>query len=98
MSASDSNRDKHCLRSILETIKPMVNPMMTFSHLVEISEQARRLKVHRVYDDGRKELFTEVALPSTTCEEDKTTFEEFCRRLGENLLIDSPVARKLLAL
>lgn len=69
-----------------------------YSHLVEINEQDRRLTIHRVYADGRKELFTEMVLPSATCDEDTAKFEEFCRMLGENLLIDSPIARKLLSL
>lgn len=69
-----------------------------YHHLLEIRELDRRLTINRVYEDGRKELFTEVELPSTTCDEDPSRFEEFCRVLGENLLMDSPVARKLLGL
>lgn len=68
------------------------------SHLLEISEADRRLVIYRVYTDGRKELFTETAMPSATCDENSAKFEDFCRTLGENLLMDSPIARKLLGL
>ncbi|MBK7663952.1 MAG: hypothetical protein IPJ21_10475 [Sterolibacteriaceae bacterium] len=75
-----------------------LKPMLTYNHLLEISEADRRLTIHRIYSDGRKELFTQVILPNTTCDEDPAKFEEFCRLLGENLLIDSPIASKLLGL
>ncbi len=69
---------------------------MPHSHLLEISEADRRLTIHRVYGDGRKELLTEVALPSTAGDEDPAKLDEFCSMLGENLLLDSPIARQLL--
>jgi hypothetical protein len=69
-----------------------------YSHLVEVDEHARKLIVQRVYADGRKELFTQVDLPATTASAKKKSLDEFCRKLGENLLLDSPAARKLLSL
>jgi hypothetical protein len=72
--------------------------MLNYSHLIEIDDSNRRLVIQRIYDDGRKELFTEIKLPSKTCAEDESGFAEFARLLGENLLIDSPIARKLLGL
>lgn len=70
--------------------------MINYNHLIEINERSRQLIIYRIYEDGRKELFTEVELPSKTFDEDKNLFEEFCHLLGENLLMDSPIARKLL--
>ncbi|MFZ5595333.1 MAG: hypothetical protein ACOY4D_13980 [Pseudomonadota bacterium] len=67
-----------------------------FSHLVEVDEVTRRLTIYRVFANGEKQLFTQVDLPLKTVNEDEKGFEEFSRMLGENLLIDSPVARKLL--
>ncbi|MEW5755646.1 MAG: hypothetical protein AB1810_05025 [Pseudomonadota bacterium] len=67
-----------------------------FSHLVEIDKATRRLTIYRVFANGEKQLFTQTDLPSKTVKEDEKGFEEFSRMLGENLLIDSPVARKLL--
>jgi len=72
--------------------------MLNYNHLIEIDESNRRLVIQRIYDDGRKELFTEIKLPNKTCAEDESGFAEFARLLGENLLIDSPIARKLLGL
>lgn len=69
-----------------------------YSHIVEISEPDRRLIIHRVYADGRKELFTEMILPNEVGEKGAVELQEFCYMLGENLLIDSPIARKLLGL
>lgn len=71
---------------------------ITFSHLVEIDEATRRLTIYRVFPEGEKQLFTRVDLPLKTANEDAKGFEEFSRILGENLLIDSPVARKILDL
>jgi hypothetical protein len=65
------------------------------SHLVEIDSRTRKLIVQRVYADGRKELFTQVDLPAATT---SAALDEFCRMLGENLLLDSPAARELLNL
>ena len=70
----------------------------SYSHLIEISEVTRHLTIHRVYADGRSELFTSVALPDKTATEDEVAFNGFCLLLGENLLLDAPVARKLLGL
>lgn len=72
--------------------------MLKYNHLIEISENDRRLIIYRVYEDNRTELFTEVDIPSKTAAENKDKFEEFARLLGENLLLDSPIARKLLDL
>ena len=69
-----------------------------YSHLLEISEPKRRLVIYRVYPDGRKELFTEIALPNSASGESSAKFKEFCHMLGENLLLDSPQARKLLGM
>ena len=73
-----------------------MNP--NYSHLIEIKEQDRILSIYRVYCDGRKELFTATDLPAHTVDENKDQFEKFCLLLGENLMLDSPIARKLLGL
>ena len=71
---------------------------ITFSHLIEIDEQHRRLKILRVFPDGRTQLYTEVDMPSKTPDEDKAGYDAFCRTLGENILIDSSVARRLVGI
>jgi hypothetical protein len=67
-----------------------------YCHLVEVDETSSKLIIYRVYFDGRKELYTQVDLPVGAKETD--SLGAFCRMLGENLLLDSPVARKLLNL
>lgn len=84
----------HYRRSIHGTTKMIPN----YRHLIEICEQDRQLTIVRVYEDGRKELFTAIELPAQSIDGNKDQFEEFCRLLGENLLLDSPKARKLLDL
>lgn len=72
--------------------------MRTYKHLLEINEQDRQLTIYRVFADGRRDLFTEMHLPEASYDESPGEFSEFCRMLGENLLIDSPIARNLLGL
>lgn len=69
-----------------------------YCHLVEVDADKRMLVIHRVYSDARKELFTQVEVPTGEAVLDKRKVDEFCRMLGENLLIDSPSARELLRL
>ena len=75
-----------------------LDAMLNYNHFVEVDEKSHRLMIYRIYGDGRKELFTEIELPSTIIEESEDEFREFARLLGENLLMDSPAARKLLGL
>jgi hypothetical protein len=72
---------------------------MTFAHLVEIDEEARTLHVYRIWETGiEKQLFTSVDLPTQSFDENKEGFHRFAAMLGENLLLDSPTARKLFKL
>jgi hypothetical protein len=65
-----------------------------FSHLVEIDEDARLLRIHRIFPDGRRHLFTETPLPPRTADPKGSEYAEFARLLGENILLDSPAARR----
>jgi hypothetical protein len=76
----------------------MVVEMEAYAHLVEIDEEKRQLLIYRIRKNGKKQLFTSVDLPSKTFAEDEDGFRRFSTYLGENLLVDSPVARKLLGL
>jgi hypothetical protein len=67
------------------------------SHLIEIDESEGLLTIYRVRG-GERELYTSVKLPSTTWDSDRKAIENFCRTLGENILYDSPAARKLLGI
>jgi hypothetical protein len=67
---------------------------LAFSHLIEIDESARLLRIHRVFPDGRKQLFTETPLPPGAVDPAGSQYQEFARLLGENILLDSPAARR----
>ena len=66
-----------------------------YSHLVQIDEETRILTIYRVFDDER-DLYTSVKLPDGNWTSNVEVLQEFCRVLGENLLLDSPQARRLL--
>jgi hypothetical protein len=70
--------------------------MKMHDHFVHIDLGARELQIFRVLSDGQKELYTAITLPESSGWTEK--FESFAKQLGENLLLDSPVARKLLDL
>ena len=69
-----------------------------YSHVLEIDEEKRILTIYRVFDDGSKQLFTSVDFPGKSFFDDEPRFREFALKLGENLLLDSPAARRLLGL
>ncbi len=69
-----------------------------YSHLVEIDETKRLLTIYRVNEVGEKMLFTSIDLPVLTFEKDSEAFRGFAQELGENLLVGSPVARKIFGL
>ena len=68
-----------------------------YSHLVEINEKERRLNIYRVTGPNRH-LYTSVELPNGKWADSPDVMGKFCRQLGENLILDSPQARKLLGI
>jgi len=65
-------------------------------HLLQIDEKSRELRIYRVDEAGGKTLFTSTLLPTSKgWGED---LEKFAKQLGENVLMDSPAARRLLQL
>lgn len=66
-----------------------------FAHVVTIDSSTRTLKIERLYQDGRRVLFTATNIPEIS---DKSMAARFACDLGENLLLDSPAARELLGL
>jgi hypothetical protein len=70
---------------------------LSVTHIVEIDEQRRQLSIYRVIGTQRS-LFTAIALPMGNWEEDPDAMKQFCQILGENILLDSPQARRLLGI
>jgi len=69
-----------------------------YSHFLEFDEDRRVLRVERVFPDGRRQLFTETSLPDKNAIYSEEGFQAFCRVLGENIILDSPVARRIFKL
>ncbi len=67
-------------------------------HLIKIDGENLKLEIYRVYKDGYHELFTSVSLPEEGPTKDQSAFSNFARLLGENILVDSPIARRALKL
>ena len=62
------------------------------THSVECDEDGQRLLIHRVHEDGRRELHAEF-----TFAEIKTKgYAAFISELGEAIVADAPVLRWLL--
>jgi hypothetical protein len=73
--------------------------MESFAHIVEVKRETRKLAISRLYAGGKRELFTEIDFPpSGVAIDDAVAYEKFTKLLGENLLLDSPLARELLSL
>jgi len=68
--------------------------MFEYSHLVHIDKKQNKLLIYRVYEDGKKHLYTEIALPEVSESQSIEIFKEFSKTLGENILIDSASARQ----
>lgn len=67
-----------------------------FSHLVEVDEEKKLLKIYRIHKNGKRFLYTEITFPNKSFADDPATFGEFAKLIGENLIADSPAARNLL--
>jgi|GEM_PF-6932889 len=66
-----------------------------YSHLIEINEAERTLTIYRLCGD-EKQLYTRTDIPNLVWDKEQDEMKNFCRLLGENILLDSPQARKLL--
>lgn len=65
-----------------------------YDHLIEINEKERLLTIYRV-TGADKQLYTSVKLPEKTWDKDSEEIKKFCQILGENIIFDSPQARKM---
>lgn len=65
-----------------------------YRHLIEIDEEERSLTIYRV-KGSEHEVYTSVKVPEIKCMDDPKAIDDFCRILGENILLDTPIGRKL---
>src|SRR5690348_11967830 len=66
------------------------------NHLVCVDEESRELTIFRVDETGKQTLFTRVSFPSG--QGWSPALENFAKQMGENILMDSPSARRMLEL
>jgi len=71
-----------------------MNATEQYSHLIEIDESNRRLTIFRIFA-GERQLYSSIGLPEMNWTNDPAKTREFCRMLGESILLDSPQARRL---
>lgn len=66
-----------------------------YRHLIEINEKERLLTIYRV-KGSEYEVYTSVKMPDTKYMDNPKAVDDFCRILGENILLDTPIGRKVL--
>ncbi|MEW8442231.1 MAG: hypothetical protein AB2689_29145 [Candidatus Thiodiazotropha taylori] len=70
--------------------------MKNHYHQIEINEADKMISIYRIDNSGSRTLYTSTELPAITdIEAEMDKFKEFAAILGENILFDSPVVRKL---
>jgi len=74
----------------------MTDKYENFAHLIEADEKNRCIVIHRVFNDGTKDLLTRFRLPQNTAYEDKKGFHEFARHMAMYIFCDSSVVRELM--
>ncbi len=79
------------MRVLLEQLS-----MSMYSHLIAIEEESRELLIYRQDVSGKTTLYTRIQLPESNGWDEGLT--EFAKALGENILLDSPQARRLLGI
>lgn len=73
-------------------------PTAQYSYLVEIDEGSRTLSIYRISDDGKRQFYTSVKLPTSSYTESPERYQEFFKLFGENLILDSPQGRRCLGI
>jgi len=77
-------------------IQQQPTTMHNYDHLLHFDEPSRELRIYRVDSTGQKTLFTSTRVPASSGWSEAV--EKLAHDLGEQLLMDSPSARKLLQL
>jgi hypothetical protein len=70
--------------------------MNSYDHVLHVDADSREIRIYRMDSTGEQSLYTSVKLPESLGWTPE--LESFARQLGENLLLDSPAARKMLGL
>ncbi len=68
--------------------------MTKFAHTVDVVLPEKLVRIWRVFEDGRKQLFTEVHFPDDLSRDQERML---LQQLAENIFLDTPSGRSLLA-
>lgn len=68
--------------------------MSEFTHVVEVDLPERRVKIWRLFDDGRRQFFTDDVHFVDGIQSDAE--KSLLQQVAENILLDSPSGRSLL--
>jgi len=68
-----------------------------YTHIIEIDEARRKIMISRLRKNYH-ELYTEREVEDIDWKNNEDRFREFCRILGEDILLDSPSGRALFGL
>ena len=67
-----------------------------YFHTVKIDPARMVARIDRVWQNGQTQLFTEIGLTNLAATDFVVHFERCAKQLGEDILIDSPLARRIL--
>lgn len=70
--------------------------MNSYDHVLHVDADTREIQIYRLDLAGERSLYTSVKLPESRGWTPE--LESFAKQLGENILLDSPAARKMLGL
>ena len=74
--------------------------MLNYSHLITIQEKggSRVIRIDRVFENGKKDLYTEIELPPHDEKKKWDQFDQLACDLGKSICIDSVGLREHLNL
>ena len=70
--------------------------MNNYSHIIVVDEDSREIQIFRLEHSGKKTLYTKASLPAGSGWTE--SLESFAKMLGENILMDSPGAKRALGI
>ena len=72
-----------------------MNVEQDYCHQVVFNDRDKVIRIERVFLDGSRHLFTILDVAINSEESVEEAFRRCSQRLGEDLLLDSPRARKM---
>jgi len=67
-------------------------------HMLEFDDKQAKLLIWRVFSNGEKVFYTEISFEELARMREEESFSSVCERIGEALILDSSVGRKIFEL